>query len=80
MPMRRIRSNECNLLATMHPVSSNRTRKRIHLLTAAAGLITGLAIYLPANLSAAPEYADARACAACHRKIADDYARTGMGR
>src|SRR5437763_3500568 len=25
-------------------------------------------------------YVDARVCATCHRKIAEDYARTGMGR
>jgi tetratricopeptide (TPR) repeat protein len=50
---------------------------RIQLLSVAAALVAGLTI---SNISASPEYADSQACAACHRKIADDYARTGMGR
>lgn len=33
------------------------------------------------GLHAAPaDYVDARVCAKCHRQVADDYARTGMGR
>ena len=52
------------------------------------GLTTALAltlvlvalVYTTPTVQAEPEYADSRACATCHRQIAEDYARTGMGR
>jgi predicted CXXCH cytochrome family protein len=45
-------------------------------------LVTIVALILAggAILTAAPQYVDSRTCASCHRQIAADYARTGMGR
>src|SRR5215475_6215985 len=39
-----------------------------------------LAFWLAAGLRGAPDYVDAKVCAACHQEIAASYARTGMGR
>src|SRR4051812_3132264 len=54
--------------------------RRIELLVLAAG-VAFVPFYAQRHVGpAAAEYVDARACATCHREIADEYARTGMGR
>lgn len=37
-------------------------------------------LFISIAASAAPDYVDPKVCATCHRQIAEDYARTGMGR
>src|SRR5229473_3506576 len=48
------------------------------LVLAGSLLLPGLVLAAPDDRRA--EYVDARVCASCHRKIADDYRQTGMGR
>src|SRR4051794_23016511 len=43
-------------------------------------LVLAVSATATAASSAGSEYVDARICAKCHRQIAEDYARTGMGR
>ena len=44
-------------------------------------LVLAGSLVLAGAVQAAPaEYVDARVCSSCHRKIADDYRQTGMGR
>src|SRR5215471_7188154 len=52
----------------------------LKLLIAAAALIAFSRSYLRPKETNNSAYVDARTCAKCHRQIAEDYARTGMGR
>ena len=58
----------------MHVSVHRRIWQRMKWLLAAAAMI------LNAAVTEAPEYVDGRVCATCHRQIAEEYARTGMGR
>src|SRR5215813_12867107 len=49
-------------------------------LIAAVALIAFNPFYLRPQETSDSAYVDARTCAKCHRQIAEDYARTGMGR
>jgi predicted CXXCH cytochrome family protein len=55
--------------------------KIVHVRPSGAALAF-ISVAVAANAAAAekPQYVDARLCAKCHRQIAEDYARTGMGR
>jgi tetratricopeptide (TPR) repeat protein len=52
---------------------------RAQLLVLAAGVTISAPFYAQRRPGPS-EYVDARVCANCHRQIADDYAKTGMGR
>src|SRR5215470_17419147 len=49
------------------------------LLTIAAAVAVFNPFYLRPQETSDSAYVDARTCAKCHRQIAEDYARTGMG-
>ena len=53
---------------------------RIELLVLVAAVVAGPFYAQRRAVPASPEYVDSGVCARCHRQIADDYARTGMGR
>ena len=47
---------------------------------ARAHALSALTVALPLLAAAAAGFVDPKLCAGCHRQIADNYARTGMGR
>src|SRR5215471_1783613 len=69
---RKVIANRAAAVRERRPVSKR--------LIAAVALIAFSPFYLRPQETSDSAYVDARTCAKCHRQIAEDYARTGMGR
>ena len=64
------------------PGDPSRRKSLIVAIAAAAILLVFTTDIFRSQVQAAPgnEYVDAQICAQCHRQIAEDYSKTGMGR